>query len=380
MKSRLQSLLKLRNLLPASPYLIPLPKCFSSPKSCIFMPTTYSTICLTQQEGVGKDTSDQPEDSVPVLKRLGCSDADIAKIFTKASALKHADIDQLNWKLELLTGLGLTAPEMVKIVCGRPRILVSRLTCFAEQLKYFNELFGSRELLVRAILRNPSLLTYDLHKTIKPTIEMYRVVGLDMKDLIQMILARPTLISRTSFSEEKMEFIRKTGVSKTATMYKYVVTLIGVSRLETIRQKIANFEKFGMSEEEIFCLFGKSPYVMSLSIDKVQRNMTFILSQLKLPAKIVLDRPSLLYLNLENVMKPRALLAGKMHEMGLEPQITGPMILTVMRMNEKRFLKAFVSHQPMEVADELMEYYENVKGVKRLAEASKKNCNYGFPF
>ncbi|KAL6201857.1 hypothetical protein ACLB2K_025569 [Fragaria x ananassa] len=344
------------------------------------MPTTYSTICLTQLEGAVEDDTNQPEDSLQVLKRLGCSDIDITKIFTKASALKKADIDQLQSKLKLLSGLGLTPPEMVKIVSDRARFLIPRLDCFAEQLDYFDELFGSRELLIKAILRNPSILTYDLHKKIKPTVEMYRVLGLGMEDLIQMLLARPTLISRTSFNEEKMEFIRKTRVSSDSAMYKYIVTLIGVSRLETIRQKMANFEKFGLSEDEVLGLFGRSPLVMTLSIDKVQRNMTFILSHMKLSAKAVLDHPSLLYLNLENVLKPRVLLAGKMHEMELKQQITGPMIVSVMRMKEKRFLKAFVNRQPKEVADELMEYYENVKGVKRLAEASKKNMTYGFPF
>lgn len=346
----------------------------------IFMPTNYSTICLNQQEGIDQDNDNKPEDSLQVLKRLGCSDAHITKIFTKASALKKADIDELQLKLKLLAGLGLTQPELVKVVSDRPRVLVTRLNCFVEQLDYFNELFGSSKLLVRAILRNPSLMTYDLHKKVKPTVEMYRVIGLPVEDLVRMILARPSLISRTSFNEEKMEFIRKTGVSSDSKMFKYVVTLIGVSRLETIRQKMANFEKFGLSEDEVLGLFGRSPLIMTLSVDKVQRNMTFILSQMNVPAKVVLDRPNLLYFNLETVLKPRVLLVEKMQEMELKLKVTGPMIVSVMRMKEKRFLKVFINRQPKEVADELMEYYTNVKGVKRLAEASKKNMIHGFPF
>lgn len=316
-----------------------------------------------------------------VLKTLGCSDADIKKIFTRVASLKKADIVQLQLKLKLLTGLGITAPELVKIVNDRPRFLTCRFNhCFDEQLEFFNNFFGSRELLVKAILRNPSLLTYDFRKKIKPTIELYEGVGLSMEDLIHMLISRPTLISRTSFNEDKMEFLRKTGVSNNSSMYKYVVTLIGGSRLETIRQKVANLEKFGLSEDEVLGLFRRSPYVFTLSIDKVQRNMTFILTQMKLPAKVVLDHPGLLYVNLENVLKPRVLLAGKMHEMGLKLKIKVPKIVSAMRMKEERFLEVFVNRQPKDVADELMEYYESVKGVRRLAEASKKNLHHGFPF
>jgi len=223
-------------------------------------------------------------------------------------------------------------------------------------------LFESREVLAKAIVRNPSLLTYDFHNKVKPVIALYEEMGVSGRDLIPMLLSRPTMIPRTSFDEEKMEYIRKTGISKGSKMYKYVVTLIGISRHETICRKVANLEKFGFSEEEIFSLFGRSPLMMTLS------------------PSVVLRYPFLLYSNLEAVMKPRVLLAGKIQDMGLNFQIKGPTMLRALRMTEKRFLKAFVELHPKDVADELMEFYRNAKGVKRLAEASKKSVTNGFPF
>lgn len=102
---------------------------------------------------------------------------------------------------------------------------------------------------------------------------------------------------------------------------------------------------------------------------------------MKLPAPVILEYPFFLYTNLEAVLKPRVFLAEKMQEMGLDLQIKGPMMLTALRMTEKRFLKAFVNCHSKDVADELMEFYINAKGVKRLAEDySKKNFQQGFPF
>ncbi|KAJ8620352.1 hypothetical protein MRB53_028881 [Persea americana] len=118
-------------------------------------------------------------------------------------------------------------------------------------------------------------------------------------------------------------------------MYKYVVSLIAISRLDTIRMKVANFDRFGFTVDEVMGLFGRTPHVLTLSVDKVQRNMTYIIGVMKLPASIVLDHPVLLYCNLETVLRPRFMLARKIQEMGLEPQMKGTSLISGMKMGER---------------------------------------------
>ena len=163
-------------------------------------------------------------------------------------------------------------------------------------------------------------------------------------------------------------------------MYKYVVTLMAISRTETIREKIANFEKFGFTEDEVFRLIGTSPLLLTLSVDKVQRNMTFVVASMKLPATAVLSHPFLLFNNLEAVMKPRMIVAGKIEDLGLVPRIEGLKIFTALRMTERRFVKAFIDCHPSEIAKVLMECFMDAKHVRRLAEESKKISHKGFPF
>ncbi|KAB1216133.1 hypothetical protein CJ030_MR4G006409 [Morella rubra] len=343
--------------------------------------TTYSTISPAPVERAGGEAMDHAEDSIDVLRRWGCSDNEISKMLVRRPSLRQAHVTNLQSKLNVLTGLGIRAPDLVKIINCRPRFLSCRINhCFDERLEFFMTLFESREMLAKAIVRNPSLLTYDFHDSIKPAIALYEEMGVTRKDLIPMLLSRPTMIPRTSFDEEKKEYIRKTGISKDSKMYKYVVTLIGISRPETIRRKVANFEKFGFADDEVFGLLGRSPLMLTLSVDKVQRNMTFVLGTMKLPASVVLEYPFLLYCNLEAVMKPRVLVAGKIEDMGLASLIEGRTMLRALRMTEERFLKAFVQCHPKDIADELMEFYTSAKGIKRLAEASKKNIFKGFPF
>ncbi|XVF77873.1 hypothetical protein PTKIN_Ptkin14bG0082200 [Pterospermum kingtungense] len=368
-------LLKLRFLVSAS-------KCQRPTTNAVFRITaTYSTICLTQGENLMEEAIEHPRNSVELFKKWGCSEDDLSKIFSRQPSLRRAQVTPLLAKFKLLNRLGLNTSDIVKIINCRPRFFCSRINnFFDERLDFLMTLFGSGEVLRKAVVRNPSLLTYDFHNRMKPVIALYEEMGVRGNDLITMLISRPTLIPRTSFNEEKLEYIKKTGVSKGSKMYKYVVTLIGISRIETIQEKVSNLEKFGLSEEEICSLLGRSPLILTLSVDKVQRNMIFVVGTMKLSPKLVLQYPFLLFSNLEAILKPRVLLAGKLKEMELHPQIKGSVMLRALRMTEKRFLSAFVKCHPENVASELLEFYKHTKRLKRLAVASKKIQRRGFPF
>ncbi|OMO63677.1 Mitochodrial transcription termination factor-related protein [Corchorus olitorius] len=212
---------------------------------------TCSTICPNQAEILRETGIESPTNSSELLKKWGCTENDLLNIFSRHPTLRNAQVPPLSSKLELLSSLGITSSDLVKMINCRPRLLSCRINnCFHERLEFFRTLFGSGEVLRKAIVRNPSLLTYDFHDKIKPVIATYEEMGVSGNDLTTMLISRPTMIARTSFNEEKMEFIKKTGVSKGSKMYKYVVALIGISRVETIQEKVANLEKFGCSEDE----------------------------------------------------------------------------------------------------------------------------------
>ncbi|RDY05107.1 hypothetical protein CR513_11087, partial [Mucuna pruriens] len=339
----------------------------------VFTSATCLTNGLAQTKVEVEDDRNKWSDATELLSKWGCSDDDLVRIFSRCPSLRNADPTQVQSKLCLLSDLGLCASELVRIVNCRPRFFRSPNNCLLEErIAHLTSLFESKEVLQKAIVRNPSLLLSEGRYNIKATVELYEKMGVKKGDLIQMLLLRPTVISRTSFDAEKLEYLSKTGLTKDSKMYKYVVTLIGISRMETIRDKVANFARFGFSEEEIFGLVGRSPNVLTLSTDKVQRNMTFILGTMKLDAKMVLQQPHLLYANVDTVLKPRVLLALKMQDMDSELQITVPTMVSSLRMPEQRFLRLFVKCHREDVANELMEFYKRTKELKRLGESSKK--------
>ncbi|TYI41795.1 hypothetical protein ES332_A01G050900v1 [Gossypium tomentosum] len=354
MLPKLHLLLRFRFLVSASN------RHFTRSNSVFRITATYSTICPNQVESPNEEAIEHPRDSIQIFKQWGCCENDLLKIFSRQPSLRNAQATPLLSKLNLLSSLGLTGSDIVKMVNCRPRFFCSRINnCFDERIEFLVNLFGSREMLRKALVRNPSLLTYDFHNTMKPVIALYEEIGISGNDSIAMLISRPTLIPRTSFNEEKMEYIKKTG---------------------TICEKVTNLEKFGCSEEEIWSLLGRSPLILTLSVDKVQRNMTFVLGTMKLSPRVVLEHPFLLFSNLEAVLKPRISLARKQKEMELDPQIKGSIMLTALRMTENRFLNLFIKCHPEDVANELLEFYKHAKGLKPLAESSKKILRKGFPF
>lgn len=355
-------------------------------KSLIFDLRFYSTAAVLLNETFDdkiepSGNGSKPPDSADVLRSWGCNENEVAKVFLRQPSMRKMDPNNLQSKLKMLSDLGIGSSDLVKIVNCRPRFLSSRINCsLNERIEYLESLFGSREVLVKAIVRNPSLLTYDLHKTMKPAVSMYEKVGISKKDLVPMLLSRPTMIPRCNLDEKKLDYIRRTGTPRGSRMYKYVVTIISISRIATIEEKMANFGKFGFTEDEVFSLFGRSPLLLTLSTDKVQRNMTFIVAVMKLSPRVVLTYPCLLYFNLENSLKPRYFLGEKIDDMGLVPKIKGPNMMRALRMTEKRFIKAFINCHPKDIANQLMDFYSSAKCIKRLAESSKKILRIGFPF
>ncbi|KAL1553035.1 hypothetical protein AAHA92_13762 [Salvia divinorum] len=345
----------------------------------------HTTVCESieslQKETESAGDGEKVRESAEIFQEWGCSESDVSKIFERRSSLRKMDIHNLRSKLDILSRLGINSADLVKMIHCRPRLLNCRINIdLNERLVYLEGLFGSKEVLVKAIVRNPSLLTYDFHNKVKPVIAMYESLGLSKNDLITVLLSRPTLIPRTNLNEEKIDYIRRTGVSECSKMYKHVVSIVAISRMETIHEKMMNMEKYGLSEDDYLGLIGRSPLVLTLSVDKVQRNMTYVLGTMKLPASVVVHNPFLIFFNLERVLKPRFQIACKIEDMGLAPQIKGPLLLRAMRMSDKRFTKAFISCHPEGVARELLTAYNDAKCVRRLAESSKKNLHTGFPF
>jgi len=85
--------------------------------------------------------------------------------------LHKASGSDLESKLNFLSELGLRSSDLAKMITCRPRFLNCGLNWYFDtRVEELRTLFGSTELFLKAIVRNPSLLIYDFEKTLKPVI------------------------------------------------------------------------------------------------------------------------------------------------------------------------------------------------------------------
>ncbi|WOK94714.1 transcription termination factor MTERF9, chloroplastic [Canna indica] len=323
-----------------------------------------------------------PTDTAEVFRRWGCTDAEATFIVNRHRFLRQMNPTILGAKLQILGGLGILGSDLVRVVVSRPRFLACRIgRDLQARLDFLRTLFSSDADLLRAIIRNPTLLNYDVDRTVLPCVRLYESVGVGRLDLGRLLLCRPTVITRSSLDDEKLELLRRTPIRKGATLYKYAVTVLAISHLETLLTKISNLEKFGFSTDEVLSLFARNPNVLTLSVEKVQRNMTYIMGAIKIAPEIILRYPLLIFCNLDRVLRPRHMLGVKMEEMDLQSRMKEPAwLVRAVRMKEQRFLEVFVMCHPEDISSKLMEYYSSFKGLRRLAESSRSTRKKTFPY
>ena len=111
----------------------------------------------------------------------------------------------------MLRGFGVKPSDLIAIIQRRPDFAVHRINRYFEKpLDRFESLFGSREMLIKAFVRNPSLLCYDFDTKVAPVLEMYNKLGIASSDLVSLLLIRPARNwggVRSKLCEVKLDYI-----------------------------------------------------------------------------------------------------------------------------------------------------------------------------
>eukprot|EP01018_Ginkgo_biloba_P011513 Gb_15298 [translate_table: standard] len=310
---------------------------------------------------------------IDFFKKCGCKEEEIGKIMTRHPILLTVNPDRsLEPKVQLLKDFGVAGGDLVKVLTYRPRILSTGLERgLLPRIAFLLDVFQTKEFLAKALVRTPSLLTYDLDKKLKPSLAIWEDSGIFGEELAALLLTRPSLLVRSSLTPAKIDYMQKLGVPKGTKRYKHVLTVVAVSRMETLEDKLQNLVRLGLTSEEARLLFRTSPYIFVFSKEKVQRNMDFIVNTMELPANIVVKRPYLLQLNLERTLIPRFLVLEKIKTLSELPDHKMTSIRTILKMPESTFVEKIVKGHPQSAV--LSQIYEMaLANASRLAKISSK--------
>ncbi|XP_020590478.1 uncharacterized protein LOC110031570 [Phalaenopsis equestris] len=290
----------------------------------------------------------------------GCTPAEVSTILHSCTSLPLPNIRSVHDKLQILKTLGARGPDLVKIVA---RSSPPTLPLPSPRFRH----------------RTPPRISphpFSLRPPLSPPCRHLQPLPSHLRRRLHSPPLHGSLRARLHSSACSI------GLQPDAALYKYAVSIIAISRLDTIQSKIANLERFGLSEDEVLSdLFARYPSVLTFSVDKVQRNMTYVLGIMRLPVRAVIEEPKLLSVSLDRCLKPRFLIWQRLQEAGLKPRGKELTVVSAMRMREPQFLKAFVKCHENAAAESLMELYNSSMVSRRLAESSKKKIiRKAFPY
>ncbi|GLJ32646.1 hypothetical protein SUGI_0656850 [Cryptomeria japonica] len=230
-------------------------------------------------------------------------------------------------------------------------------------------LYQSQDLFLKSILKNRSILIQrgEYVKTLHCILGglwlsqtgAYQNFGLKAEHSALHLFHDCTTVSHSENRYRKRENLLKS--------YKDVLILLATSPMATLEAKIRNFQLCGLSYEETMELFRLSPNVFGLTEANIRAKMDFVVKNMELPPNFVIKYRTILYINLDKVIKPRFFVWKKMASMNGLENFEIKSLCTMLNMREAGFITKILNGHPQ--AATLFAIYE-----KRLADASSSSA------
>ncbi|XP_057822478.2 transcription termination factor MTERF2, chloroplastic [Cryptomeria japonica] len=300
-------------------------------------------------------TLDKVEQFIDMLNRYGCSQVQIAKIMMTRPQMISTSAERIfEPKIKLLEDFGFQGETLAKLLASNPSILsISLENDLLPKMEFLKNLFQSQEFLIKSLLRAPSIFSYNLEKTLKPSVVFWERWGFQGTELFRLLRNRPDILQRSSLTPAQVDLIREIGVGKESKAYTFIVGVVAISRIETLKAKIENLQLCGLSAEETWQVCRPAPQVLLYSKVRVRETMNFVVKDMELPANYIVKHSCLLHLNLEKIMRPRFLVWQKIKAMNG----SSLSLLSVLKMSEERFVRNIIRGHPESTT--LSMVYEN---------------------
>lgn len=290
---------------------------------------------------------------VEILRAHGFKDEQISTFTMKRPDLYLLDVQKIfKPKLEFFKSLGLSTPEISKLLAAEPSILGRSLEkqiipCIQE----LKRILGTDENVLRAIKGGYGIIQANVEKVLKPNLSMLISHGVPESLALKLFFLGPKalLMSRNRF-EEIVSEVKKLGFDPNNFLFLVAIRSMAMSKTQW-EKKLEAYRSFGLSKGEIYSAFKKQPMFMVVSEKKIKRCMTFFFNKLKMKPSLISSHPILLLHSLEKRLIPRCSVMQILTSNRLIKEDIN--ILQVWTMSEKNFLEKFVSKYENEVPDVL---------------------------
>jgi mTERF domain-containing protein len=282
-------------------------------------------------------SSCKPDAVLAFLAGLGVPRSDVASLVAVDPRFLCASVERtLAPRVTELTDLGLSRSEIARLV---PLALCSfRSSSLSRNLGFWLSVFGSYDKLLKALRMNSGLLAADLDKVAKPNLALLQQCGLGPSVFSEPFISR-VLIRTPQQIQDALLHIAKFGVSQDSRMFLYALVAFTVQSPEKLTDKIQVLESLGWSKGDLLLAVKKMPGILTVSEERLQRNMHFLTKVAGLDISYIAQRPVLLKYSLERRLFPRYCLLKLLRAKGL---LDLQFDYHAASLSEKKFLGKFV--------------------------------------
>ncbi|XP_058209234.1 transcription termination factor MTERF15, mitochondrial-like [Rhododendron vialii] len=319
---------------------------------------------ITASKYTNFETPEKPDSVIEFLCNHGFTKTQALNLIRKLPQVLVSKPDKtLLPKLEFFTSKGFSSTDVVKILSLSPSLLLRSLdNQIIPTFEFIKNLIGSEERTLSAIKHSAGPLLVDLDSRMTPNVDTLREVDVPDAKIAFLLTSQPrTFTTNCERFRQNVEEVKGMGFNPLRVTFVVALYALNSMSKPAWKKKIQVYRKWGFSEDEILVAFGKYPWFMMVSEDKITRIMDFLVNKMGFDSSFVLKMPLVLSLSFEKRIVPRFLVYQALQAKGLVKKRN---IIKMLKSTEMGFLQEVVN-LAKEEAPELLKLYEEKLALAR---------------
>ena len=304
------------------------------------------------------ETPEKADFVVNFFKNQGFSQTQISNLVRRLPSVLISDPEKTFLpKIEFFSSKGIPSPDLAKLFTGCPALLKTSLEKqIIPSFDFFKNLLQSEAKTIAAIKRFTGMLRWNIETCVAPNVNILRETGVSESNIITLLQYQPrALMVKPVRFREIVEEVKQMGFNPSRMKFSQAVFALRAMSKSTWERKVDVYKKWGWSEDEISLAFGRHPWCMMASEDKIMRVMDFLVNKMGMKSSLLIERPGLVSLSLEKRLIPRGLIIQVLLSKGLVKKDVKMYLL--FECPERKFLEKYVMPHKEE-ASELLKLYK----------------------
>lgn len=308
------------------------------------------------------EKADKPNSVLAFFKDQGFTQTQISKIITSFPALLTCNPEKTYLpKIEFLKSIGILGSEVGALVSRSPTILgMSLENSLIPSFDFFRNFIQSEEKTNAAFKR---FLRFPISRFgiyMLPNIEKLKQAGVPVRYIKYTVIYQPhVLLTNCNKYRLIIEKVKNLGFNPLKVSFLVAIQAFISMNKSTWDRKTEAYKRWGWSDNDILNAFMRFPKCMTLSEDKINSVMEFLVNEMGLKSSFIAQRPYIFAYSLDKRIVPRCIVYQTLVSKGLiKPSDTG--LTTIIQYSEKCFILMIIELHKDEAPDILKLYKQKL--------------------